>query len=69
MQPFRTISLLVILVINRIKFLLCLGVLKRSATSLSSEILREKGITFAEESSKFTFVLRTKKSKFDGNLG
>jgi len=42
-----------------------LGVLKENAAAFSSEIIRKQKEVFLEESSKYTFVLRTKDVKFD----
>lgn len=42
-----------------------LGVLKKNVAAFSSEIIRKQKEVFLEESSKYTFVLRTKDVKFD----
>ncbi|XP_078375677.1 dehydrodolichyl diphosphate synthase complex subunit Nus1-like [Oculina patagonica] len=44
------------------------GVLKKNVAALSSEIIRKQKEVFTEESSKYTFVLRTKDVKFDCEL-
>jgi len=44
------------------------GVLKKNAAALSSEIIQKQKEVFTEESSKHTFVLRTKDVKFDCEL-
>lgn len=44
------------------------GLLKKNAAVLSSEIIKKQKEVFEEESSKFTFVLRTKDVKFDCEL-
>ena len=44
------------------------GVLKKTAAALSSEIIQKQKEVFTEESSKHTFVLRTKDVKFDCEL-
>lgn len=44
------------------------GLLKKNAAALSSEIIKKLKEVFEEESSKFTFVLRTKDVKFDCEL-
>ena len=42
--------------------------LKENAAALSSEIIKKQKEVFEEESSNFTFVLRTKDVKFDCEL-
>ena len=52
-----------------LRFFFFAGVLKKNAAFLSSELIRKKNEIFIDESSKHTFVLRTKDTKFDCNLG
>ena len=41
------------------------GILKKNVAVFSSEIIRKQKEVFTDESSKYTFVLRTKDVKFD----
>ena len=50
---------------NILKIPCCLGILKKNVAALSSEIIRKQKEVFTDESSKYTFVLRTKDVKFD----
>lgn len=45
------------------------GIFKKNAAELSSEIIYKQREVFTEETERYTFILRTKDTKFDHSLG